>query len=204
MESNVNMTVVEKNRKQISSLGCLLGGKYFTIGCVESYPDFTKRKIDNDSNGSLDFMPNRTPRRFVVRNYDVIGQTIKTGADGSTTVVFNPGLDTEAKAAVIAGNTPFGVPTEEAVQEALSGQKHIFANGEELTKIANEYNQNEIARLNAFIKELTKMRDGLISTIKNNSDQAKAYTQQIIDSTPRPALNENGNVQIVISPANNE
>lgn len=186
--NNVDMTVVAKNRGQISALGGILGGKYFTLGAQETYPKFDEKKRENEQSGSLDFMPNRTPRRFIVRGHDVIAQTIVTGADGTTKVVFNPGTDEEAKASIIAGNGSFGVATEEAIQNALTGQNVIFANGTSLTEKANEYNQAEVDRLNVFIKSLTSQRDAIISTMKANKDRSMAYEQEIIASTPKPSV----------------
>ena len=206
METNVNMAVVEKNRKQLNIIGGLLGGKYFTLGAVESYPDFDRVKLENSNSGSKDFMPNRTPIRYVVRGYDVVSQQIKTNVDGSTVVIFNPGEKSEASAAIIAGGNPFNRPIEEAMKESLTnpGSNTIYADGEALAKKANELNQIEVARINAFIAQLTKMRDGLISTIKNNSDRANEYTQQILSSTPKQAVGAPGSPTIVISPANHE
>lgn len=201
-KNSVDMTVVEKNRKFISTLGMTLGGKYFTIGAMETYPNFEKVKRETEMNNSLDFVPNRTPRRFIVRDHDVLSQAIETGADGTTKVVFNPGSEEEAKATVVAGTAGFGVTTEEAIKEALTGQKRIFANGSSLVTKANEYNQAEVDRLNAFIRQLTSQRDAIVSTMKANTDKVNTYEKQIIDSTPKVTI-EGGESSpaIVIEPA---
>lgn len=202
MNKNVDMTIVEKNRKQISTLGGILGGKYFTIAAQETYPNFDKVKLENESNNSLDFMPNRTPRRFIVRDHDVLSQAIETGADGTTKVVFNPGSADEAKASLISGNVGFGVATEDAVKDALTGQNRIFANGAAIAKKMNEYNQSELDRLNVFIKQLQSQRDAIMSTIKANTDKVNKYEQEIIASTPKVLVEkDNESPAIIIEPA---
>lgn len=196
----VDQDAVAKNRKRILNLG-LLGGKYFTIGASEVYPKFDDVKRENEMNASLDFMPNRTPRRFQVRDYDVYAQALSTSPDGTTKVVFNPGSAEEAKATVIDGNANFGTTSDEAIAQALSGKKTIFVNGVKLVEKANEYNQAEVDRLNVFIKQLQQMRDSLISTIRDNEKRANAYEKEILDSTPKQQMNGMGSPTIVIAPA---
>ena len=199
--TGVNMNVVAENRTQISRLGGILGGKYFTIGAQETYPDFDKKKLENERSASLEFMPNRTPRRFIVRGHDVISQAIVTSADGTTKVVFNPGSAEEAESAIISGNGTFGATTEDAIKSALGGQKVIFANGTQLVDKANQYNQAEVDRLTAFINALTKQRDAIISTMDTNKKKAATYEKEILDSTPKPNIDNGGTTSIVIQKA---
>lgn len=202
--NNVNMEEVAKNRKQIGLLGGILGGKYFTIGAQESYPKFEETKRSIEQNGSLEFIPNRTPRRFIVRDHDVISQTIETDASGTTKVIFNPGTEDEAKAAIIAGNSMFGATTEDAIKDALTGQNVIFANGTSLAERANEYNQAEVNRLNVFINNLQRMRDSIISTMNANKAKVAQYEQEIISSTPKPSVSGPGSPAIIIESADSD
>lgn len=203
--NNVDMHTVAKSRKQISTLGSILGGKFFTLSAQETYPKFDEKKLENERNASLDFMPNRSPRRFIVRDHDVIAQTIVTDASGTTKVVFNPGTDDEAKASIIAGNGQFGAATEDAIKDALTGQKVIFANGNSLADKANEYNQAEVDRLSVFIKQLQSQRDAIISTMKANTDKTNTYEQEIIASTPKIGVTGGTNSPaIIIQPAAND
>jgi hypothetical protein len=205
MNTNVDMHTVAQNRKQISTLGGILGGKYFMLSAQETYPKFDEKKLENERNASLDFIPNRSPRRFIVRDHDVIAQTIVTDASGTTKVVFNPGTDDEATASIIAGNGQFGAATEDAIKDALTGQKVIFANGVSLADKANEYNQAEVDRLTVFIKQLQSQRDAIISTMKANSDKTKSYEQEIIASTPKAPIGGGINSPaIVIQPASTD
>lgn len=202
MNTNVDMHTVAKNRKQISTLGGILGGKFFTLSAQETYPKFDEKKLENERNATLDFMPNRSPRRFIIRDHDVISQAVVTDASGTTKVVFNPGTEDEAKASIISGNGSFGAATEDAIKDALTGSKVIFANGSSLSEKANEYNQAEVDRLTVFIKQLQSQRDAIISTMKANTEKSSTYEQEILASTPKPSISGGMNSpSIVIQPA---
>lgn len=204
-KANIDMNVVAKNRKLIGTLGSTLGGKYFTIGAQETHLDFEKKKREIEMNNSLDFITNRSPRRFIVRDHDVVSQTIETGADGTTKVVFNPGTDEEAKAAVVAGIENFGATTEDAISDALHGQKRIFANGTALVSKANEYNEAERQRLIALRNQINAQITALESTMKANSEKVNNYEQEILNSTPKVMVEKSGSsASIVIEPASAE
>lgn len=203
-KSNVDMTVVSKNRKLISNLGGTLGGKYFTIAAAETQLEFEKKKREIEMNNSLDFITNRSPRRFIVRGHDVLSQTIETDASGTTKVVFNPGAENEAKAAIVAGVEGFGVTTEEAISEALHGNKQIFANGVQLVEKANSYNEAERQRLIALRNSLNNQITSIENTIKANQDKVAQYEREIVDSTPKQIVKEGSSATIVIEPASAE
>lgn len=199
---NVDMLIVEKNRQPIGRLGSHLGGAYFTIGARETYPKFDQKKVEIEQTNSLDFIMNRSPRRFEVRDHAILAQCIETDATGTTRVVFNPGTDEEAKASVVAGMNGYGQATEDAIADALHGQNRIFVDGVNLVKKANGYNQDEVDRLNGFIKELTSQRDAILSTMRANEKKVSDYTRSIVDSTPKPGTKEGDSVSIVVEPNN--
>lgn len=203
-KTNVDMLIVEKNRKPISTLGSHLGCAYFTIGARETWPNFDQKKLENEQSNSLDFMLNRSPRRFEVRDHAILAQAIETGADGTTKVVFNPGTDEEAKAAIVAGMTGYGQATEEAIADALHGKDRIFVDGVKLAKKANDYNQSELDRVNAFLKILTAQRDAIESTMRANEKKIADYNRTLVESTPKPGVKDGDSVSIVVSPANEE
>ena len=202
---NVDMNVVAKNRKLISTLGGVLGGKYFTIGAQETHLNFEKEKREIEMNNGLDFITNRAPRRFIVRDHDVLAQVVETGADGTTKVVFNPGTADEAKAAVVAGIENFGATTEEAISEALHGSKRIFANGSALVEKANSYNEAERQRLIALRNKINSQITSIENTMKANSDKVNRYEQEVLESTPKVVVEKQGSsAAIIIEPASAE
>lgn len=205
MNNEVNMNVVAENLGQISALGSHLGGKYFKAAAKETWTDFDNQKRTaelNPENGG--FILNRSPRKFEVRDFDVIAQTIKTNPiDGTTCVVFNPGLDSEAEATIVAGEIGFGQTTDEALLEALKGEKRIFANGPKLLAKVNDLNQHELDRLTALIKALNAQKDSIISTMKANEKKVNDYEEALAKSKAvlKTATTDSGTVSIQVEKA---
>lgn len=203
--NEVNMNVVAENLGQISALGSHLGGKYFKAAAKETWTDFDNQKRTtelNPENGG--FILNRSPRKFEVRDFDVIAQTIKTNPiDNTTCVVFNPGLDSEAEATIVAGEIGFGQTTDEALLEALKGEKRIFANGPKLLAKVNELNQHEVDRLTALLKAITAQKDSIISTMKANEKKVNDYEEALAKSKSvlKTATTDSGTVSIQVEKA---
>ena len=203
--NEVNMNAVAENLGQISALGSHLGGKYFKAAAKETWTDFDNQKRTaelNPENGG--FILNRSPRKFEVRDFDVIAQTIKTNQiDGTTCVVFNPGLDSEAEATIVAGEIGFGQTTDEALLEALKGEKRIFANGPKLLAKVNDLNQHEVDRLTALIKAITAQKDSIISTMKANEKKVNDYEEALAKSKSvlKTATTDSGTVSIQVEKA---
>lgn len=203
--NEVNMNAVAENLGQISALGSHLGGKYFKAAAKETWTDFDNQKRTaelNPENGG--FILNRSPRKFEVRDFDVIAQTIKTNPiDGTTCVVFNPGLDSEAEATIVAGEIGFGQTTDEALLEALKGEKRIFANGPKLLAKVNDLNQHELDRLTALIKALNAQKDSIISTMKANEKKVNDYEEALSKSKAalKTTSTDSGTVSIQVEKA---
>lgn len=203
--NEVNMNAVAENLGQISVLGSHLGGKYFKAAAKETWTDFDNQKRAaelNPENGG--FILNRSPRKFEVRDFDVIAQTIKTNPiDNTTCVVFNPGLDSEAEATIVAGEIGFGQTTDEALLEALKGEKRIFANGPKLLAKVNDLNQHELDRLTALIKALNAQKDSIISTMKANEKKVNDYEEALAKSKAvlKTTTTDSGTVSIQVEKA---
>lgn len=203
--NEVNMNIVSENLGQISALGSHLGGKYFKAAAKETWTDFDNQKRTaelNPENGG--FILNRSPRKFEVRDFDVIAQTIKTNPiDGTTCVVFNPGLDSEAEATIVAGEIGFGQTTDEALLEALRGEKRIFANGPKLLAKVNDLNQHELDRITALIKALNSQKDSIISTMKANEKKVNDYEEALSKSKAalKTTSTDSGTVSIQVEKA---
>jgi len=203
--NEVNMNAVAENLGQISVLGSHLGGKYFKAAAKETWTDFDNQKRAaelNPENGG--FILNRSPRKFEVRDFDVIAQTIKTNPiDNTTCVVFNPGLDSEAEATIVAGEMGFGQTTDEALLEALKGEKRIFANGPKLLAKVNDLNQHELDRLTTTIKILNAQKDSIISTMKANEKKVNDYEEALSKSKAalKTTSTDSGTVSIQVEKA---
>jgi len=204
-KTELNMNCVTPFLGQISVLGSHLGGKYFKAAAKETWTDFDNQKRTaelNPENGG--FILNRSPRKFEVRDFDVIAQTIKVNpVDNTTCVVFNPGLDSEAEATMVAGEMGFGQTTDEALLEALKGEKRIFANGPKLLAKVNDLNQHELDRLTALIKALNAQKDSIISTMKANEKKVNDYEEALSKSKAalKTASTDSGTVSIQVEKA---
>ena len=204
-KTELNMNCVTPFLGQISVLGSHLGGKYFKAAAKETWTDFDNQKRAaelNPENGG--FILNRSPRKFEVRDFDVIAQTIKVNpVDNTTCVVFNPGLDSEAEATMVAGEMGFGQTTDEALLEALKGEKRIFANGPKLLTKVNDLNQHELDRLTALIKALNAQKDSIISTMKANEKKVNDYEEALSKSKAalKTTSTDSGTVSIQVEKA---
>lgn len=204
-KTELNMNCVTPFLGQISVLGSHLGGKYFKAAAKETWTDFDNQKRTaelNPENGG--FILNRSPRKFEVRDFDVIAQTIKVNpVDNTTCVVFNPGLDSEAEATMVAGEMGFGQTTDEALLEALKGEKRIFANGPKLLTKVNDLNQHELDRLTTMIKALNAQKDSIISTMKANEKKVNDYEEALSKSKAalKTTSTDSGTVSIQVEKA---
>lgn len=206
MNTDVNMNIVAENLGQISALGAHLGGKYFKAAAKETWTDFDNQKRAIELNPeSAALILNRSPRKFELRDFDVTAQMIKTNPiDGTTVVVFNPGTDTEAEAAIVAGEIGFGMATDEALKEALSGQNRIFANGPKILAKVNNLNQHELDSLTAIIKVLQAQKDSIISTMKANEKKVNDFETALQKSKAALKVNpadSGSSVSIVVEKA---
>lgn len=204
MNKDVNIALIEERRQPIGRLGSNLGGAYFTTGAKETWPKFDEKKMAIERAGNNDLILNRSPRRYEIRDHVILSQAVETNAAGVVKVVFNPGTEDEAKASVIAGAGAFGMPTEDAVKDALRGENRIFVDGPALCKRANEYNQDEVDRLTVLIDALVAQRNAIKSTMTANTKKAEAYVRSIVDSTPKVVGKDGDSVAIVVEKADEE
>lgn len=203
--AEINMQTVTENLGQISILGSHLGGKYFKAAAKETWTDFDNQKRSAEMNpDGGNFILNRSPRKFEIRDFDVIAQSIhQNSIDGTVSVVFNPGLESEAEATIVAGEIGFGQATDEALLEALKGEKRIFANGPKLLNKVNDLNQHELDKLNALIKALTAQKDSIISTMKANEKKVTDYEDNLAKSKAalKTVTTDSGTVSIKVEKA---
>lgn len=205
MDKTTIKSAVEQRRQPIGTLGSNLGGAYFTVGAKETWPKFQESKIAIEQNGNNDLIINRSPRRFAISDHLILEQKVEVNdIDGTVSVVFNPNTKDEARAAVVAGGTGYGIATGDAVNKALRGEDCIFVDATGLCKKANELNKNELTRVEALIKALESQRDAIKSTIAANKEKADLYVRTIVDSTPKTIEGTGDSVTIVVEKADEE
>ena len=204
-ETNVNgvdMGTVAQHMSQISQLGGLLGAKYFTLEGKDTWTDFDKKQRELQLNPkSPELILNKSPRKYEIRDVDVIAQTIKTNPlTGVTSVVFNPGTSTEAEASIVAGK-PFAHISDDALAALLTpgAAKHIFANGRALLSKVNIANQQNVDMITVLIKALQAQKDSIISTMKANEKKVNDYEENLLKSKKELEAADGGTVEITIS-----
>ena len=201
--NGVDMNTVAQHYGQISQLGGLLGAKYFTLEGKDTWTDFEKvqREIQMNPKSPM-LIVNKSPRKFEIRDFDVVSQSIKTNPlTNVTSVVFNPGTPTEAEASIVAGNA-FAPVTDEIIFNSLQpgAGKHIFANGRALLNKVNAANQQQIDLIDVLIKALQAQKDSIISTKKANEKKVNDYEEAFLKSKKELNATDNGgSVEVIIS-----
>lgn len=199
--NGVDMGTVAQHMSQISQLGGLLGAKYFMLEGKDTWTDFDKKVRELQLNPkSPELILNKSPRKYEIRDFDVIAQTIKTNPlTGVTSVVFNPGTSTEAEASIVAGNA-FAPISDEALAAALTPgtAKHIFANGRSLLKKVNVANQQNVDVITNLIKILQAQKDSIISTMKANEKKVNEYEENLLKSKKELENADGGTVEVLI------
>ena len=199
--NGVDMGTVAQHMSQISQLGGLLGAKYFMLEGKDTWTDFNKKQLELQHNPkSPELILNKSPRKYEIRDFDVIAQTIKTNPlTGVTSVVFNPGTSTEAEASIVAGNA-FAPISDEALAAALTPgtAKHIFANGRALLNKVNVANQQNVDMITSLIKILQAQKDSIISTMKANEKKVNDYEENLLKSKKELENADNGSVEVII------
>ena len=201
VNSAVDMGTVAQHMSQISKLGGLLGAKYFMLEGKDTWTDFDKKQRELQLNPkSPELILNKSPRKYEIRDFDVIAQSIKTNPlTGVTSVVFNPGTSTEAEASIVAGNA-FAPISDDALAAALTpgAAKHIFANGRSLLNKVNIANQQNVDMITALIKILQAQKDSIISTMKANEKKVNDYEENLLKSKKELEAADGGTVEITI------
>lgn len=198
--NGVDMGTVAQHMSQISQLGGLLGAKYFMLEGKDTWTDFDKklREIQLNPN-SPELILNKSPRKYEIRDFDVVAQSIKTNPlTGVTSVVFNPGTSTEAEASIVAGNA-FAPISDDALKAALTpGSKHIFANGRALLNKVSVANQQNVDMITSLIKILQAQKDSIISTMKANEKKVNEYEENLLKSKKELENADGGTLEVIV------
>lgn len=191
MANNVNVNIGAVNQKcgLIRQMGMTpgLAGKFFTLSAKHAIKNYNKIKESIDNNPQApDLFLNRPVRSFDIKSHVVLSQAVETDAVGNVKVVFNPGTDDEAKAAVVAGGEGFGETTTEAIKKALSpnGDGVIFANGKKLLSDVNDLIDGEIAWCDSVIAYLNQAKQTLLNSKHDNETRVNEYYTLLNATTP--------------------
>ena len=189
-------------RGQVMNISHLLpvGAKYFTVEPKDVDLKFVERKNEIAQNPQApDLITNRGPRAILVQDHSVLSQEFAFDVEGNRVVIFNKGMADESTANVVAGNTPFGQVSDDAMKDALRGELRIFANGIKTVTKVNVLNQNELDRWEALKKQIERYCDSLRSTIAANKKKAQEYQESIDKFKPEVDLTDKSGFTVEVS-----
>lgn len=185
MNIEVNMQVVANNRKPISTIGSTLGGKIFKPSVREAWPNFDNEKKDVETNDNIELILNRSPRRYRMKDIDILSVSIHKDATGTSKIFFNENTDNEFTIPVERGMERFGIVNDNAIADALRGDaSKIFADPRKLTNVLNTFNRDEKTRLMNLKSKIERMIQQVDATISENEQKSANYERELRESTP--------------------
>ena len=182
---NINAKVVADNRKPISMIGANLGTQYFKAQARAAWPEFEKRKMEVENGGDIEFIINRSPRRYRMTGHDVMSVMVGTDPTGATKIYLNKDDEGEVSIPVVAGMEKIGIVTEDAIGMALRNDPNIiFSDPKKLAQQLNMLNNDEKTRLVALRDNINKFISQIDSAIAENTKKADIYCSELLSSTP--------------------
>lgn len=184
-ELKINIqTEVAKRRVPASIIGSTLGHQFCKPEAHACIKEFDKKVAEAASNGNMDILPNRTPRKFRVKTFDVLN-VVADIVRGEPGIVLNKGIESsEVFLPFNEDMTQVGKMTSDAFTKALKGidKNIIFSDVKATVDEANAYNNDEIKRIDRTIKMLEDAKKNILSAIGENNAKAKTYLQELADS----------------------
>ena len=180
----MDLKVLADNRNALSLLGASLGAKYFRIE-KNAINDTYNQIIENIRNaGNKDLALNRPLCRFSLSGYDIHSLVYKNAGDGTPSVFINEedkSIDGHRMGVVCPmGQEPFKPADEDVIAKALTtnDKNMIFAQPDAIVDAVNQYNVNELARIDSMISMLNTAKNSITQTIKNNNSRVDEYKKQ--------------------------
>lgn len=185
-EININIQSEVARHRVPTSMAFALGGRQFckpeAVVCVKN---FDQKVEDNSRLGNIEILPCRAPRRFRVKTFDVLKAEAKFVRE-QPGVLLNEGMEGGAEVFLPfdQANGQFGKFTSDAFEKALRGEDPniVFADIKSAVEEANNYNRDEIARIERAIAMLNDSKQKITSAIAENNTKAKTYLQELADS----------------------
>ena len=201
MNKEVTLSVaIAPNRTAISTVGSSLGCSFSKPEASSCLPDYDKKIQEAKNIGSVDIVLCRAPRKFRAITTDVVSTKVTTDLDGTVIVLVNEGLESEIRIPVNSDMTKAGVVTDEAVAKALKGEDSNihFSDLEKLTKILNNLNQNEKARLVKVREDIDLALKRIDSAIAENIKKVETYKRELSTSNNSSVLETSANSSVEI------
>ena len=184
-------TEVARHRVPTSNYGSLLGRQFCKPEAAVCIKKFEERVEENNANNGISLLPNRTPRRFRIKTFDVLSARAKFVRE-QPGVLLNEGMEGGAEVFLPynSDSKTFGKMTPDAFSKALKNEDPniVFADIKATCDEANAYNRDEVNRIDALVSLLNDAKQKIQSTIAENNAKAKAYLQELADSRVEPEI----------------
>lgn len=190
-EININEPTIGQNVQLISKIGSNLGTQFFKVDVRMAWQGgqegFEKDKKAIESGEKNGFILNRSPRRFIAKNFLITGTVlVKNPISEEVEIAINPHEDGSCDISLpINPNTleTMGKTTAAAIGEAIRGEKdHFFIDGKTLARLLNDEMRREVTRLEEHITSCQKMITTLKGDIANNDTKARIAEEQWVKS----------------------
>lgn len=184
-EVKFDAAVLKANRSNLRQSGSSLGGQFYRVAKYAINDEYGEKIAKINANGNKDLCLNRGISRFKINANDIHSVSFENQGDGTPSVIINKGDETAAiipMSTIQADGSAYLPATEENLAKALSNPKAkniIFANPDDIVDKVNQYNLNEVARIDALIAELTTAKNSITQTIESNLKRAQEYKSQL-------------------------
>ena len=195
IDVNITPAGVSQNVQLISKIGSNLGTQFCKVdvrmGWQGGQEGFERDKAAIESGEKKGFILNRSPRRFLMKNFLVAGTVlIKDPISDELGIAINPHEDGSCDLFLpINENTlkKMGKTTREAIAEAIKGEKdHFFLDAKVLASVLNDANTSEINFLEDIVTRCQKMINTLKGDKADNENKAKLIAEAWINSAIKP------------------
>lgn len=193
---NINTPGVAQHVQLISKIGSNLGTQFCKVEIRMAWrggkDGFEKDKLAINSGERGGFILNRSPKRFIAKNFMITGTILtKDEITNELCIIINPKEDGTFDLRLPVNDTTLrvmGKTTRDAITEAIKGEKdHFFLDVRTLANVLNEYNKNEISML----EDLIAACQGMITTLKGDINDNEFKAKQVNDAWVNSALPQN-------------
>ena len=183
-ENNTNIEmVIENNRPELNAFGgASFGSKYFKTELRSAILNFDEMKRNIEISGSKEFIPNRTPVRIKISDFNMHAIELSNDAQGAPQLILNKDGKGEVRIpyGIVNDKPAFSKVTEDALKKAIRGDNSIiFSDAKKLCEQVNAINNAEIARLETLIENARKWIQGIKTTVVDNKKKADEYEKQL-------------------------
>lgn len=209
IEINVNTPGVGQHVQLISKIGSNLGTQFFKVDVRMAWQGgqegFERDKKRIETGELAGFILNRSPRRFLAKNFLIAGTVLKKDPVNDELVIeINPHEDGTCDISLPVNEHTLqvmGKTTREAIAEAIKGEKdHFFIDGMALTRVLNDSMRREITHLEEIITSCQKMVTTLKGDIANNETKARLVEEQWVKSALTPDIDfKGGKAHVVVT-----